>query len=261
MTFNIMNEHISVSDSMATIETTPEPGLHPPSRGFDPRTQLAALAAINTVTFASSAPSAQLAAAGLALAALLWQGAYRRCLRFCLLYAAAAALLAASLAYPSPLTGVIAFACIVLCKGLPVYMFAAGIVVHTPVATLTAALRSARVPRPVVIVLAVTIRFFPTLRQEFGLVLDGLRMRGLGVSPVRIVRHPLLAVENVLVPLMVRMANISEEVAATAVVRGLDSPRPRVALLPPRAGMADIALLACAALLAAMAFWPAGAGR
>ncbi|MEF2229438.1 MAG: energy-coupling factor transporter transmembrane component T [Pseudodesulfovibrio sp.] len=231
------------------------------ARGFDPRTQFIALIAINAATFSSQAMAPQLAAVGLTLAALLWQRDYRRSIAFCLCYAGAVALLAASLAYPSPFTGVTAFLGIILCKGLPVFIFAAGVVARTPVGSLTAALQSARIPQPVIIVVAVTIRFFPTLWQEFGLVLDGLRMRGLAFTPLRLLRHPVMAVENVLVPLMVRMANISEEVAAVAVSRGMDSSRARVAYRALRPGIPDALLLIAALLLAVLAFWPGPGGN
>lgn len=233
-------------------------------RKLDPRAQLVILVLINVVTISFSSLPLEIATAGLICCALLWQGMYRTCLKFCLLYSGAFGLLMLSAMYMSPITGVLAFFCIVMRKTLPMFMFAASLIARTSVGELVASLQSARVPQPMIVVLAVTLRFFPTLRQEYRLVMDGLRMRGLGLTPANLLLRPLMVVENVLVPLMVRMASISEEVAAAAVSRGMDSARPRVAYHAPRFKMVDAIFVVSFVLLAvaSLLHWPVfGGGR
>jgi energy-coupling factor transport system permease protein len=74
---------------------------------------------------------------------------------------------------------------------------------------------------PDVFALPVTfmLRFLPTVRNEFANVFAALHLRGL-LSP----RHPLRAIEYIIVPVMIRASRISEELAASAETRGIAFP-------------------------------------
>lgn len=63
------------------------------------------------------------------------------------------------------------------------------------------------------------LRFLPTVKNEFASVFAALHLRGL-LSP----RHPLRAIEYIIVPVMIRATRISEELAASAEARGIAFP-------------------------------------
>ncbi|MFT3660244.1 MAG: energy-coupling factor transporter transmembrane component T [Gordonia sp. (in: high G+C Gram-positive bacteria)] len=132
------------------------------------------------------------------------------------------------------------------------YGAAAGIVAHLVVTTsptgLAAAFNAWRVPRVVSVTLAVMLRFFATVAAEFSAVRDAMRLRGL--TGVRgIVRHPVLTLERFTVPLIATSLRSSEDLAASATLRGMGSRRRATSLHPVRFGGADlVAVVAVAAL-------------
>ncbi|MDU6011940.1 MAG: energy-coupling factor transporter transmembrane component T, partial [Slackia sp.] len=146
---------------------------------------------------------------------------------------------------------------------MPVFLFAAAFVSSTKIGDLTAALYSLHLPRALVVPLAVCVRFFPTLGQEAGAVLTSMHLRGLGLSPRNVVAHPVLTFESLLVPLMLRCAKIADELAASAVARGIDRPGLRTSYSPIRITAADVAVMAstiawCTGVIAAKTYFEGG---
>lgn len=138
----------------------------------------------------------------------------------------------------------------------PPFLLAALLIATTKTGDLVAALYSFRMPRLLVIPLAVGIRFFPTLVEEFRYVVDAARLQGLSLSPAGVVRHPATVCESLIVPTVLRSAKIAEELAAAAVARGIEKPGVRTSFNELALSRADILLLgsfcaACAAVLAA----------
>lgn len=78
-----------------------------------------------------------------------------------------------------------------------------------------------RIHAPDTFALPVTfmLRFLPTVKEEFKGVFDALYLRGL-LS----LKHPLKALEYIIVPVMLRASRISEELAASAEARGIANP-------------------------------------
>ena len=117
----------------------------------------------------------------------------------------------ATLFLPRSVSGAIGSAVLLARTCMPVFLFAAAFVSSTKIGDLTVALYSLRLPRALVVPLAVCVRFFPTLGQEAGAVLTSMHLRGLGLSPRNVVAHPVLTFESLLVPLMLRCAKIADE--------------------------------------------------
>jgi energy-coupling factor transport system permease protein len=94
------------------------------------------------------------------------------------------------------------------------------------------ALESWRVPRVVTVPVSVMFRFAPTIGREVGHIADAMRMRGLHPTPWGFVRAPAAMLEHLFLPLLMRATKVSEELAASAVVRGIENPAPRTVRLP-----------------------------
>ncbi|MEV4126908.1 energy-coupling factor transporter transmembrane component T [Nocardia sp. NPDC049707] len=124
---------------------------------------------------------------------------------------------------------------------------------------LTAALRSARVPRAFTVSGAVLLRFLPTIIAESRAVRDAMRLRGLG-GWGKMLRHPVRSIEHFTVPLMASSLRAAEDLSASALLRGLGSPTPPTSMHPPRFGRADAMAAAVAVILAAATIWW-GAGQ
>ena len=68
--------------------------------------------------------------------------------------------------------------------------------------------------------LSVIFRFFPTISEEYHAIQDAMKMRGIRMGG----RNPFLMVEYRLVPLMVSVVKIGDELSAAALTRGLGAP-------------------------------------
>jgi energy-coupling factor transport system permease protein len=110
------------------------------------------------------------------------------------------------------LTAFVSMTIICFRKIMPTVFFASGMLATTKVSDLIGGMQKLHIPKVIVIPFAVTLRFFPTAKEEFSCIRDAMKLRGLAFS-----------VERALVPLMLRSANIAEELSAAAVTRGIES--------------------------------------
>lgn len=129
----------------------------------------------------------------------------------------------------------------------PVMMLGQALV-STPPGELVTALHRLRTPRPLVLACAVALRFFPTVGEELRTIRDGMRLRGLSPLSWRAVTRPVMTIESLYVPLMMRSMKVADDLAVSAASRGADNPGPRTSLRELRFTIADAGATACTAL-------------
>lgn len=139
------------------------------------------------------------------------------------------------------------------------YVIAAGygyyLVRSTTPSELSGGLNRMRVPRFVITPLAVMLRFTATVREDAAAITDAMRLRGL-FGPAAAVRHPLRTVEYVMVPLLAAAVRSGEDLAASAMCRGLGAPVRPTTTARLGFGIRDAALALTVLALAALAtFW------
>lgn len=110
----------------------------------------------------------------------------------------------------------------VLERLIPAFMIAGWATRSTETSELISALQNMRLPKGVIVSLAVAFRFLPTVRHEFWHIKNTMKLRGVGISWKSLLRHPLRTMEYALVPLLMRSMKIAEDLAASALTRGLD---------------------------------------
>ncbi|MDJ1649393.1 MULTISPECIES: energy-coupling factor transporter transmembrane component T family protein [Gordonibacter] len=191
-------------------------------RRLDPRVALGIVLLLNVTAFSSSSILFELAAMGGSAAAMCWSGRTRSALRWLVAYAALlmlSTLFVAGGGLLAPFGASVTMIRRVLC----IAAFASNMVATTRAGELACGLQRLRVPRKMACALCVMLRFFPTLGQEFRCVLDAMKVRGVALTPLRLLRHPLQVIEHVLVPVVARVGIVADELANAAVVRGIDS--------------------------------------
>lgn len=67
-------------------------------------------------------------------------------------------------------------------------------------------------------------RHAPTVLHEFGEVREAMKIRGFLKSVGNVLRHPMDTLEYAIVPMVFRSLKIADELAASAIVRGIESP-------------------------------------
>jgi energy-coupling factor transporter transmembrane protein EcfT len=218
----------------------------------DPRTKILLVVLVSTAVMGPGGLRFVPAALALAVGLALWEGARRRVAALTL---AAAVMWSLGWLLPlwwtNPFTAVVSLACTYLIR----FTVTAGVGMHLIATTspvdLNTALRSSKVPRPIAVTLAVMLRFFPVVAGEAAAVRDAMRLRGL-TGPGGFIRHPISAVERFTVPMIAASLRATEDLSASAILRGLGSHRTPTAMHPPRLGRADGAVLAAVAALAAV---------
>ncbi len=215
-------------------------------RSLDPRTKLVILILVNIIAISLSSSNLRVEIISMVLigSTLIWQGMYKTCLKYWGIYAGMIALFILSSQYQNIVTAMFVVVFIVMRKTAPIFMFASSVVSKTKVSELIVALQNINLPRSIIIALSVTIRFFPTLKEECALVLDAMKMRGIKISFRNVFLHPMILVESIIVPIIIRTSTIAEELSAAAVTRGIDSPKPRTSYYEVGFGLADGIFLA-----------------
>lgn len=104
---------------------------------------------------------------------------------------------------------------------------------------LTAALQRLRVPQVVLVPLTVTMRYFPTFKDEASHIRDAMRLRDIPLSE---------RVECFIVPLIMSATNTADELSRAATCRGIENPALSTDTERLRMQAVDWAVLALAAL-------------
>lgn len=134
-------------------------------------------------------------------------------------------------------------------KVFPCAMLGGIVIATTRVNEFMAAMHKLHMPRSLVIPLAVSLRYFPMVQEEWGHSKDAMQMRGLSTSLWDFFKKPLKTMEWVYVPLMISAAKIADELAAAAVTRGIDNPKPRTCVQPLGYGVIDGVCAMCFVIL------------
>ena len=103
-----------------------------------------------------------------------------------------------------------------LCAGME-------LVSSSKVSELICFLRSIRLPKKMIIVLAVLYRFFPVLLTDYKLIKNSLKMKGIGVSRGYYLLHPFKFFEYIFVPYVIISTNIANELSVSCLCRGIDN--------------------------------------
>ena len=118
---------------------------------------------------------------------------------------------------------------------LPGFIMGYYLVSTTTVSEFVAAMERMHVPPKIVIPVSVVFRFFPTVREEYAAIRDAMKMRG-----ITTLRSPMKMLEYRIVPLMMSVAKIGEELSAAALTRGLGAPQKRTNICEIGFGPLDV---------------------
>lgn len=107
-------------------------------------------------------------------------------------------------------------------KLIPCVMLGTLLIHTTKVSSFLASVGRLGLPKGFTIALSVTLRYFPTMTQEWHFIKDAMSLRGLSVSIAGFLRQPFKMMEYVYVPMLVSASKISDEITQAAITRGID---------------------------------------
>ena len=86
-------------------------------------------------------------------------------------------------------------------------------------------------------------RFAPTMREEFRSINDAMRMRGIRIGAKKFWRNPTALLEYRIIPLIISLAKIGNELSAAALTRGLERPGQHTSIAKIGFRPADVTVL------------------
>lgn len=107
-------------------------------------------------------------------------------------------------------------------------------------------------PNEVIIPLAVMLRFVPTIQEEWQMVNQALRLRGMALTWKNVLRRPLQMMEYMLVPFLLQCSVIVDEMSAAVMARGFDKNMPRTSYAEIQMKALDWCIIAVSA---GLLFW------
>ena len=199
---------------------------------LDPRTKIVLCLAVSFImldsTISPVVNALQIALAALPLIFLLMLGKHKMAVYYVCAYAFASLVPALLVSYlPAVInllfTGMIAL----MTQILPGMMMAYFLLASTSVSEFVTAMDRMHVPKSISVPMSVLFRFFPTIVEEYGHVRDAMRMREVGN-----LRQPMAMLEYRMVPFMTSIVSIGNDLAASALTRGLSAPVRRTNVCP-----------------------------
>ena len=125
----------------------------------------------------------------------------------------------------------------------PIFMLGYYIIESTKTDEFVAAMENWHVPQAFIIPISVVFRFIPTLGEESAAITDAMRMRGIQFGTKKFWQAPTAILEYRVVPLMLSVVKIGDELSAAALTRGLGG-------LKHRTTISNIGFTFCDAIIA-----------
>ena len=190
---------------------------------LDPRTKLFMVFVVSAIVMMSATTpllwAVRIAVTMVPIILLITEKHYASAFRFLVLYGIALALLFGLLSERS--TGIIAALllgyCSIIVQFLPAMITAWYVVRTTTIGEFVSAMQRMHVPDGITISLAVVMRFFPTIKEEYASIRDAMKMRGVMLGGGNAAKM----IEFRMIPLLFSCVNIGDELSAAAITRGL----------------------------------------
>lgn len=192
---------------------------------LDPRTKLFMLVTITTLMFSTSnegimnvvKPILSL----IPFALILSERRFKTAGKYALLYVACFILERLALnVWSGMLSFMVLAVSSIMTRFAPGIMTGAYLISSTSVSEFIGAMERMHITEKIIIPLLVIFRFFPTIGEEYQAIRDAMKMRNIRFGG----RNPFLMIEYRLIPLMVSVVKISDELSAAALTRGLGAP-------------------------------------
>ena len=109
-----------------------------------------------------------------------------------------------------------------------------------------AAMRALHLPQGFITAISTTLRYFPAIREEFGYIRAAAKLQNIPLSE---------RLESTVVPIMMSAVSTSDEIAAAAVVRGIENPCKKTSYIRLRMTASDWIVMALATGYTAAMIW------
>ena len=208
---------------------------------LDPRTKLVMIFGVSFVVMVNAVTPLEwgirIAITLIPIILMISEGKYAAAFRFSLFYTAAVVLLKFVLSSESTgfLSAMLLGYCGIIAQFMPAMITAWYAVRTTKTGEFMSAMQKMHIPDGIAVSLAVVMRYFPTLKEEYSAISDAMKMRGIAFGGGKVTKM----IEYRMIPLLFSCVSIGEELSAAAVTRGLGAPVHRTSPYELRLKAAD----------------------
>jgi energy-coupling factor transport system permease protein len=190
---------------------------------LDPRTKLFMIFVVSAIVMMSATTpllwALRIIMTMVPIVLLILERHYASAFRFMIMYSVALFLMFTCISEQSQgfLMALLLGYCCIVVQFAPAVITAWYVVRTTRIDEFVSAMQKIRVPDGITISLAVVMRFFPTIKEEYSSIRDAMKMRGIMLGG----GNALGMVEYRMIPLLFSCVNIGDELSAAAITRGL----------------------------------------
>jgi len=212
---------------------------------LDPRTKLYMILIVSAVVLMTATTpflwGVRILMTMVPIALLFLEKRYASAVRFLVFYGVALALTFFFLSEESSgiLTAILIGYCGIVVQFLPAMITAWYVVRTTKIDEFMSAMQRMHVPDGITISLAVVMRFFPTIKEEYMAIRDAMKMRGIMFGG----GNALKMIEFRMIPLLFSCVNIGDELSAAAITRGLGGKGKRTSVVELKLHIQDWCLI------------------
>ena len=91
------------------------------------------------------------------------------------------------------------------------------------ISEITMALERMRLPRGIILSIAVMFRYFPAIKDDFFVIIDSMKLKGLYTSKRSALLHPIRTMEFIIVPMLFKSLRTAEELSCAALIKGIEN--------------------------------------
>ena len=212
---------------------------------LDPRTKLFMVFVVSLIVMMSATTpflwAIRLSITLIPIILMILEKKYSSALKFLLAYASALVLTFYFLSEQSEglIASLLIGYCGIVVQFMPAIITAWYVVRTTKIGEFMSCMQKMHVPDGIAVSLAVVMRFFPTIKEEYSSINDAMRMRGVMLGGGNVLRM----FEFRMIPLLFSCVNIGEELSAAAITRGLGGEIKRSSIVELRLGVFDYLLM------------------
>ena len=190
---------------------------------LEPRTKLLILAATSISVFLNGSIVVECVFVLTALFLLLSAREIKKAFRYAVMFIALLFIQLFLIRHlPTTAGGIIYMFAVYIRKLIPCFMLGSYLIATTKVSNFLAAVSRFHLPKGFTIALSITLRYFPTMGEEWDSIRDSMALRGICDSAGSLIFHPLKSMEYIYVPMLVSASRISDEISQAAITRGID---------------------------------------
>ena len=212
---------------------------------LDPRTKLFMVFVVSLIVMMSATTpflwAIRLSITLIPIILMILEKKYSSALKFLLAYASALVLMFYFLSEKSEglIASLLIGYCGIVVQFMPAIITAWYVVRTTKIGEFMSCMQKMHVPDGIAVSLAVVMRFFPTIKEEYSSINDAMRMRGVMLGGGNVLRM----FEFRMIPLLFSCVNIGEELSAAAITRGLGGEVKRSSVIELKLGIADYLIM------------------